>query len=68
MHRTCNYNIDAMTTYQPMEIRNKLLSHLETEVGYRFTLLSRKFSCYIRSEKKIALESSLCTRVATFLF
>ena len=68
MHRTCNYNIDKMTTYQPMEIRNKLLSHLETEVGYRFTLLSRKFSCYIRSEKKIALESSLCTRVATFLF
>ena len=68
MHRTCNYNIDTMTTYQPMEIRNKLLSHLETEVGYRFTLLSRKFSCYIRSEKKIALVSSLCTRVATFLF
>ena len=65
MHRTCNYNIDTMTTYQPMEI---ILSHLETEVGSSFTLLSRKFSCYIRSEKKIVLESSLCTRVATFLF
>jgi len=68
MRRTCNYNIDTMTTYQPMEIGNKLLSHLETEVGYRFTLLSRKFSCYIKSEKKIVFESSLCTRVATFLF
>ena len=39
------YNIDTMTSYQPMEIRNKLLSHLVTEVGCKFTLLSRKFSC-----------------------
>ena len=45
MQRTCKYNIHTMTTYQPMEIRKKLLSHLETEVGYIFTLLSRKFSC-----------------------
>ena len=44
MHQTCNYNIDTTTTYQPMEIRSKLLSHLETKVGYRFTLLTRMFS------------------------
>ena len=45
MHRTYNHNIDTMTSYQAMEIRNKLLSHLETEVGCRFTVLCRKFSC-----------------------
>ena len=45
MHQTCNYNIDTMTPYLPMEIRNKLLSHLQTEFGGRFTLLSRKGSC-----------------------
>ena len=45
MHRTYNYNIDTMTYYQPMEIKSKLLSHLEIEVGCKFTLLSRKFSC-----------------------
>ena len=45
MHGTCNYNTDTMTSYKPMEIRSKLLSHLETEVRYRFTLLFRMLSC-----------------------
>ena len=50
-----------------MEIKNILLSHLEADFGCRFTPSSRKILSYISSEKKIVLESSLCTGVATFL-
>ena len=59
MHRTYNYNIATVTSYQPMEIKIKLLSHLETKVGCGFTLLSRKFSCIYEVKRKFYL-SQVC--------